>query len=161
VYGAAIMGASVFLVQPDPSQAIAWAAAISILLFSRHRTSLSDVAVIGVVTLLAGLSLTRPNPLESVPYVEGIIQLAAQQGTAWALLSLAALAALLIPFVVQLRGHRRYEAAALTAWFGIVCIAPFVGAYPVPVMGYGVSPIIGYFIAVGLSESSSLRSRFV
>ena len=92
--------------------------------------------------------------------MEGIIQLAAQQGTAWAVLSLAALAVLLVPFVVQLRGHRRNEAAALTAYFSVVCIAPFVDAYPVPVMGYGVSPVIGYFIAVGLSDGSHDRSDY-
>jgi cell division protein FtsW (lipid II flippase) len=158
VSGVTIIAASVFLVQPDPSQAIAWAVAVSILLFSRRRTSLTDVALVAVVILLAGLSLTRPNPLERVPYVEGIIELAAQQGTAWGALSLAALAALLVPFAIQLPGQRRSEAAALTAWFSVVCIAPFAGAYPVPVMGYGVSPIVGYFIAIGLSGGLNERS---
>jgi hypothetical protein len=31
----------------------------------------------------------------------------------------------------------------------VTCLAPFVGSFPVPVIGYGISPIVGYLLDVG------------
>jgi hypothetical protein len=40
-------------------------------------------------------------------------------------------------------------------YVAMVTIAPAWGTFPVPIMGYGVSPILGYFIALALCARST------
>lgn len=37
---------------------------------------------------------------------------------------------------------------ALACYFLTCLLAPFLGNFPVPLLGYGASPIIGYFLAL-------------
>jgi hypothetical protein len=141
----------VVALQPDASQASAFAVAIVVLLFQRGRAHLSDWAAGGIVVGSALLAWSRNDPLEAVPHVEGIVGLAANLGAMWLITSVIALALLPLPFIsAALRPReKRAEDLSLAAYFGIVCVTPFVGTYPVPVLGYGLSPILGYFGALG------------
>lgn len=38
--------------------------------------------------------------------------------------------------------------AALGLYFLMTILVTFVGHFPMPIMGYGISPIIGYLIAI-------------
>jgi Cell cycle protein len=146
---ALVLAAVVLLAQPDPSQATAFASAAAILLWSRRRRSMIGWAAAGVVVLLAAVTWTRPDPLAPVPYVEGILGLASNEGSIWLVLSLLALAMLPMPFLAAARREtQRREGLALAVYFGIACIMAFTGAYPVPLLGYGLSPILGYFLAL-------------
>ena len=40
---------------------------------------------------------------------------------------------------------------AIAVYLVAICAAPFMGAYPVPMIGYGLSPILGYFVALAWS----------
>lgn len=148
---AAGTAAGMLVLQPDASQASAFAVAVAVFLLQRGRASRSDWAAGGIVLGSALLAWSRTVPLEAVPHVEGIVGLAASLGAGWLITSALALALLPLPFISAASRDRelRPEGFSLAAYFGIVCVAPFVGPYPVPVLGYGLSPILGYFAALG------------
>jgi hypothetical protein len=107
----------------------------------RHR-----IAVAGILTLLvlAGLSFLRSDPLQPVPYVEEIALRIAHRGAAWTTAVVVALILLLVPFVLRKAWTSRSAALAVAAYFVLVTVASVWGNFPVPVLGYGMSPIIGY-----------------
>ena len=146
----AVAVAGVLVLQPDASQAFAFAVAVGLVLLQRRRARWIDWAAVAVVSGSALLALSRPDSLEAVPHVEGIAGLAASGGEAWLIAAVLALVLLPIPFIAEAarRRDRRPESLALAGYFGIVCIAPFAGPFPVPLMGYGLSPILGYFAAL-------------
>lgn len=147
---AAVAAAGVLVLQPDASQAFAFSVAVGLVLLSRRRPPWMDWAAVAVVTGCALLALSRPDPLDAVPHVEDIAGLAASMGVAWLFPTVLALVLLPIPFIAEAARHRdrRHESLALAGYFGVVCIAPFAGPFPVPVMGFGLSPILGYFAAL-------------
>ena len=145
------VAAGVLVLQPDASQASAFAVAVAVVLFQRTPANRTDWIAAGIVIGCAILALSRPDPLDPLPHVEGIVRLAASAGAAWFISAVLALALLPIPFVADAAKHRErgLESVALAAYFGIVCIASLLEPYPVPLLGYGLSPILGYFAALG------------
>jgi len=146
------IAAIVLVLQPDPSQATAFGVAV-VVLFFRRRPGTSTDWIAACVILLGGLvAWTRPDPLTSVPYVEGIVGLAWNLGTPWLIASLVALALLPIPFIADTftRPHGDSASLAVAVYFGIVSSMPIIGPYPVPLLGFGLSPMVGYFAVLGI-----------
>lgn len=141
----------VLMLQPDASQASAFAVAAAAVLLQRGPLYSSHWAAGSIVFGAALLAWWRPDPLEAVPHVEGIMGLAATLGGGWVIASALALALLPLPFIVVALSRREHrpEGYSLAAYFGMVCVAPLVGPYPVPILGFGLSPILGYFAALG------------
>jgi hypothetical protein len=106
---------------------------------------------LGVLSLLviAGLSWLRRDPLGPVDHVERIVGLAANLGMGWAGAAVVALLLLPVPFLLAGRGIAGRAGLAVGVYAAITMVAAFVRSFPVPVMGYGVSPIIGYLVGVG------------
>lgn len=150
----AIGAALVLVAQPDAAQATAFAAAAIVVLLPRGAGEASRF--IGVIALLAlaGLSWLRRDPLVEVPHVEGIVGLAAELGTAWGIAAVASLLLLPAPFFAARRGADDRLALALGVYVSVTILVTAVGAFPVPVLGYGASPIIGYFVAMGFALRS-------
>jgi cell division protein FtsW (lipid II flippase) len=145
-----MISAAVIAVQPDASQAIAFAAAVVVVLLQRRLPSRIDRIAAAVCVGGSAVALSRPDPLEAVPHVEGIVSLAASSGAAWLATAIVALLLLPLPFVVESVKHRgHYEGLGLAAYFFTVCVASFVAPFPVPILGYGLSPNLGYFVALG------------
>ena len=135
--------AGVLVLQPDASQSIAFAVAVMVI-------SRGHWVVTGIVVACAVLALTRPDPLDAVPHVEGIVKLAASAGPVWLIGALLALVLLPMPFIADAvsRPERRRVSLALAAYFVVVCVAALLQPYPVPLLGFGLSPIVGYFAAL-------------
>jgi hypothetical protein len=56
-----------------------------------------------------------------------------------------------LPFFHAARGAGKHAALALGTYVTITVLAAFLtGNFPVPVMGYGVSPILGYLAGLGM-----------
>jgi len=140
----------VLVAQPDASQATAFFAAAAIL-FARSPATL--FAKIGAITLAAGLALAswiRPDPLEPVVEVEGILTLAAQMSPVLAAFAALALgAACLSPLTFMRVQPARDAALALAAYFSVSALMPLVGAYPVPLAGMGMSFPLGFWLGFG------------
>ena len=154
----AMAGATLLLLQPDAAQATAFAAAVfTLLIASKQRAHAAWVAAL-VIAALAGWTWTQRDPLPPVPYVEGIIGLARQNGPVWLVASIATLAVLPLPFFIGPSGSHSAFVRALGVYWCVCILAPFVGHFPVPLVGFGLSPIVGYFVALAnLSFSDSHR----
>ncbi|HEU4881099.1 MAG TPA: hypothetical protein VFT45_02605 [Longimicrobium sp.] len=148
--GVAVGVALLLLLQPDAAQATAFAAGCLILLLPLAGRDPLRLACLLVLPVLAGLSWLRRDPLAPVPYVEGIVGLAAGLGTGWAVAAVVSLLLLPLPFFLAGRGAGRHAGLALGAYVTITLLAVFAGNFPVPVMGYGVSPILGYLAGLGV-----------
>ena len=147
-----VIGA-VLVAQPDASQATAFLLASSLILSLRPITkSLRSIGllIIGGIAIAAWL---RTDTLQTVPEVEGIfplisqisLPLAAAAGLALVLTCLAPLQSL-----SSLREGRRPAAIVLATYFLITALMPFVGAYPVPLVGAGMSFPVGFWLATAL-----------
>ncbi|HJQ37351.1 MAG TPA: hypothetical protein VKB93_09445 [Thermoanaerobaculia bacterium] len=140
--GTMLIVATILAIQPDAGQATAFAGASTLLLIVHwKRNPLAIAGMLALLITLACLSFLRRDPLAPVPYVEEIAIRIAQQGAAWAIAVVIALILLIVPFVVRTTS----AALAIAAYLALAIAASYWGHFPVPVLGYGMSPIIGYF----------------
>lgn len=139
---------AILFAQPDAGRVTAFAAA-SWVVFSFKRPSPIVRKLLIVFLLIACLSWTRFDPLGRVSYVEDIATLAFARSWLFGIGSILSLLLLPLPFVIDYRVNRTVDSLALAAYFMASIIVPFVGNFPVPVLGYGASGLVGYF--VGLS----------
>lgn len=93
---------------------------------------------------------SKPDPLEPVPYVEGVLTLAAQAG--WIALSAAIVSAAIPVLSLVWLGMRNSQHALFAVAAYYVCIIGFAATQitPMPLLGFGAGPIIGYFMMVFL-----------
>jgi hypothetical protein len=145
----------VLAMQPDASQATALALAVCALAAVRRTDRLTvRGAVAGAAILIAGWSWTRPDPLTPVPEVEEVIQLAASHSIALAAAGVLLLAALAATPLLATRGRKpgllTAAGLALTALLAGWVVAPALGAFPTPLIGVGLSPVLGVWFGIGL-----------
>lgn len=154
----AVAAALVLALQPDAAQATAFVAGCVVLLLPRRPAE--GRAWIRLVPLLAlgGLSWLRRDPLAPVPQVEGIVGLAAEVGSGWGVAAVASLLLLPVPFFAAREPGDGRAGLAIGTYVAVTILAAALGHFPVPVLGQGASPIIGYFAALGLLRRSH-RSR--
>lgn len=134
---------TVLLLQPDAAQAASFAAGWGV--WAGMRRGRRAAVPIAAAVVLAGATWLRHDPLDPVPHVEGIVGMAVSQGVPWAMAGLLAIALLPVSFLLT----PKYQAgAALAVYMAGTLVAAGLGNYPVPVFGYGVSPILGYYLAV-------------
>lgn len=147
---------AVHLLQPDAGQATAFgagAAAISLTGTGRERNL--GVALVFAASALA--SWLRFDPLGPAPFVEDILT------RAFGLTPIVGVAALLSLMLVPLSPYAAMATepssaavararAGLLLYFGGSLAAPLWGEFPVPLLGYGPSPIVGAFLGVACLE---------
>ena len=150
--------AAMLAAQPDASQAVALAvAALPILIAGRAGAAVRGAS--GIVILgCAGLALARPDPLPSLPEVEGIMVLAWAVSPAMAITAALALGVAMLAPLALVR-QAPVAAIALALLGAMTALAPIAGAFPVPLIGIGMSPIIGYWLGIGALAAASRRSE--
>ena len=152
VYGPIVISVALFA-QPDAAQAAAFAVAWAIIAGARRRADETSGAL--VVLALAAATSFRSDPLGPVPYVEGILSLAQTQSAGRAVSG--GLSLLLLPLPFMLDASQRWLGAAVAAYTLCMVLAAAAGNYPVPVMGYGAGPILGYYLgAAAFAKGSRL-----
>ena len=147
-----VLVAAVTALQPDASQtAAAVAAGVAMLLTSTRPVLERCLAALACAAAVVA-SLLRPAPLAPVAAVEGIVLLTARLSPVLACLGVAGVAGGVgAPLMVMKADSRpvRDGALALTAYAAVAALAPIAGAFPVPLMGIAVSPIIGAWLGLG------------
>lgn len=152
---AMLLAAVAIATQPDRSMAIAMAlVAVAMWLTSRTRITL---LVLGAAALSLVATWARPDPLAGVTFVEWVIADGWQAGPVrGAILSLGALAMIapLLALPAASAEQRRAIIAFALCWGGLM-LASLIGPYPTPLLGYGASGIIGYFVSlIALRQSA-------
>jgi hypothetical protein len=138
--------AIVLALQPDASQAVALAGAVIAVLLAQSLPHSFRLMAAVIPVAAAVMAVFRPDPLQPVPEVEGIIGLALETSPALAVLTLAG--AVLSPLAAA--GASRAAALGLSVYLALTALAPCLGAFPVPLVGMGVSPILGAWCGIGL-----------
>ena len=141
------------VVQPDASQATTLAAVAVLVALAAFPQAPVRVAVVGVAAALAGIAWLRPDRLEPVAEVEGIFGLALALSpllAAFVGLLLVCMAAAPVVWGFLGSSTERLAGSALGLCLLLWAIMPFLGAFPMPLLGMGMSPIIGAWLGVGL-----------
>jgi cell division protein FtsW (lipid II flippase) len=145
----AALTTTLLALQPDAAQATSFAAACgTALMFDFRRRRAHVGASVVVLLALAVSSLVKRDPLLPVAHVEGILALVADGSAARGVLGVVALVLLPLPFFEVFRRRGDHFSIAFGVYVALISLSPFWGTFPVPIMGYGVSPIIGYFTAL-------------
>lgn len=132
--------------QPDISQLAGFAIA-SVILFAFAFGWKGALASLILGFALLAYCLRQPDPLLPVAHVEGILLLAFNQSPALGITMAAAQGlAVVSPMLLLRSGDLRWKALALSGYFGATSLAPLLGAYPVPLAGYGLSFVIGWVL---------------
>lgn len=153
----AVVATIILALQPDAAQATSFALACCVVLTAGEPRNQPRVRVwLVLLVLSAAASFVRPDPLTSVRYVEGIFDMAVARGPAWGVTKTIAMLLLPAPLFLAWLRTRYTVALALGIYVSMTILAPLWGNFPVPVMGFGVSPIIGYFLALRLCERARL-----
>ncbi|MEE6452478.1 FtsW/RodA/SpoVE family cell cycle protein [Gottfriedia acidiceleris] len=134
--------------QPDASQLTAFTISFSFLLLNRSKNKSVQILLFIVFILLIILSWSHLDQLAPVSYVEDILSLIKEMGTGWLILAVISLLILLIPFFIFPPNSSKQLSFSLGIYFSISILSSFFGNFPLPIMGYGTSPFIGYLIAI-------------
>ncbi len=139
--------------QPDAATLTALALAMTVMLRVNVKPPALVTALIAVAfSLGAWLTLRNPDP---VAFVEGTVQLAVQHGPVAIAVHAATMVLMLAPFLIV----RKNGGLENFTFFALLALAAVVAAFPMPLAGSAVSPLVGYGAALALL-TIPVRSRF-
>lgn len=155
-FGIAGIALLLFL-QPDASQLLAFSLPMIVLLTGADFPKALKLGGSILLAALALLSWLHPDHLPPVSYTEGILEML--RGQSAMLYVVGSLALFRVPVRFMIGGLEKGQRAELgiALYYALLILASFVGNFPVPFMGYGVSPILGYYVM--LIESRRLTGR--
>lgn len=143
------IGVSLLLAsQPDASQTTAFIIPMAIILFSKAKNNYFRYSVLGVLSLIIISTWIYLDNLPPVAYVEDIVKMVSEMGIVGLAFGITSLVILPLPFILFPPQNSKLLSICLGIYFIVVLISTLFGNFPVPLMGYGISPILGYFIAV-------------
>ncbi len=140
--------AAILVMQPDAAQLSAFAAATGFLFLIQTKSKAIQYALPFALTGCVAYAWMHLDGLEAVPHVEGILALAGDMGIANYVIGIASLGILLLPFLNFSDAPLKSKAVGI--YYLVMIASTFFGKFPVPFMGYGVSPIVGYMLAISL-----------
>jgi hypothetical protein len=143
-----VIVAILLVLQPDASQLTAFSIPMIIILFSKIKNKILSCFIIGILIFLVIISWILLDSLPAVIYVEEIVGLVMDMGLIWSILGIISLIILPMPFFFISKHNERIPSKCIGLYFVIIIITTFFGNFPVPLMGYGISPIIGYLVAI-------------
>lgn len=157
---AAVVALILLVAQPDASQTTTLAAVLILVAAFRAPGRGVKAALILFAGLAAAAAWMRPDPLQPVAEVEEIVGLAFQISPLIGGLALILLAVFTAVPAVLTRADARLKLAggALSLCLAAWAVTPLFGAFPVPLVGVGMSPILGAWLGVGLLAAAT-RAR--
>jgi len=144
--------------QPDASMLTAFAIPMIMLLWNKINNNIFRSCIVVLLSALIIISWAFLDGLPPVSYVENIVTLVAKMGIVWLILGAISLVILPLPFIFFSPKRYKLLSVSIGVYFIIILISTLFGNFPVPLMGYGVSPIIGYFISITWLAKSKINS---
>jgi hypothetical protein len=163
VHGLTLLAALqiVHLLQPDAGQATAVAAAGAAIVLLPSPARGATAAALGVACVALGAAAwLRADPLLPVAFVEDVVARAVALSPAAGVLCVLALACVLVaPLIVARRSRGDASVvtagAALSAGFAGAITASALGAFPVPLLGFSPSAVLGALVGIGALLAAS------
>lgn len=134
----------VFLLQPDASLVTAFPTAGAILMIDKLKNKIVIIILIILVLFSVAFSWYNLDKLQPVSHVEGIINLTNRISPYLYIISIFSLLLLILPFFIS-RFRKDKLAISLGVYYALLIASSFIGNFPLMIVGYGISPIIGYF----------------
>ena len=142
---AAFTGFGLFI-QPDAAQLTAFAIASVPILGLAAGGHFVRIVPLATLLLAAAVSWSFPDSLAPVTYVEGVFVLAAKSSV-WLLFSAILAVVLPIGSLGWLAYRMRSSGIlAVSLYFAVLYLLAPIQVTPVPLLGFGAGPILGYFI---------------
>lgn len=149
--------AAILFLQPDASMISAFSVALLPILYSTYSSKFFRGVVLTTLLCLSMVSWWNVDGLHPVSYVENILVLAKESGWPYLLFSVISLLILICPFVkVDMCPQRRVISISLGLFFLVLILCTLFGNFPVPLIGYGISPVIGYLVSVTYVEKARI-----
>jgi cell division protein FtsW (lipid II flippase) len=154
IRGLTYAGVSAFIIllvlffQPDASQLTAFAIPMMIMLSLNTRSKKIRFLIAGVSVLFIVLSWIRLDHLPPVNYVERILMMVADMGGIWFVSGIISLAILPAPFILLPPKNAVSVSRYIGCYYLVILLSTLFGNFPVPLMGYGISPIVGYYLSL-------------
>jgi hypothetical protein len=157
--GGIAVAAAALAIQPDRAMSGVLALSLAVLAASWPR-ALPIAALLAAIAAFL-VALVRPDAGQAVPYVDRILFTSFEVHAAAGAAVLLGSALLAIPAFVGWRsdpgsGHAWLAFGA--AWLGCV-LAAGLGNYPTPVVGYGGSAILGYFLSLAFLPAAAAETE--
>jgi hypothetical protein len=164
-----ILVAIALALQPDRAMAAALASGAILLAVRVRDRRASTVALCAMASF--GVTMYRADTLPAVPHVDRILFTAFDVNVATGCAVILGAGLLLLPALLARSSndqHTDANAVFGAMWLTIVAAAA-IGNYPTPVVGYGGSAIVGYFLSiaflptplpsVGVAKSAAIYNR--
>lgn len=154
IRGLTYAGVSAFIIllvlffQPDASQLTGFAISVMIMLSLNTRSKKIRFLITGVSVLFIVLSWIRLDHLPPVNYVERILVMVADMGWIWFVSGVISLAILPAPFLLLPPKNAVSVSRYIGCYYIVILLSTLFGNFPVPLMGYGISPIVGYYLSL-------------
>ena len=146
--GAALGIVLILFFQPDASQLAGFAIPAMIMSGRKTKSKIVRFSIYCVFSSFVVFSWVFPDNLPPVSYVEKILDMVAGMGVVWLILGAISLAILPTPFLMFPPENAKPISRYIACYYIIVIFSTLLGNFPVPLMGYGVSPIIGYYLSL-------------
>jgi len=150
IYAASVaVAATALVLQPDASQLSAFALAMLVLLAVSSANLLLRWALLAVLLCCGVVAWLTPDPLAPVRYVEGVFSLAAEVSSFALLAALISAALPVMALVWVARATRSSGTFAVAVYYTSLFTLSPLQVTPVPLLGFGAGPILGYFLVAG------------
>jgi len=145
---AAIVCASILLaVQPDASQALALLAASALAVVRSASRSPLSIVVLAFAAIATAWAFSQPDPLQPIPYVEGVFALALSHSLLAGAAVIASALALVLGLHLNSSGGRTWL-SVLAVYYAVLFACSVAGLTPAPLIGYGAGPLLGFGLMV-------------
>ncbi|PHR18605.1 MAG: hypothetical protein COA41_09330 [Sphingopyxis sp.] len=151
------VGVAAFAMAAEPDRAMAAMLFAAIAIVALKRTNRLTIGASIFCTMTFAATLVLPDRLPAVPFVDLILWSAFDIGL-WVGLALWAGCLLLVCPILMVPKEERIVANYVFAssWLTLI-VAAAMGAYPTPIVGYGASAIIGYFLTLIFLQPNPLE----
>ena len=157
---AAVVTAGVmFALQPDASQALALLSAVTVIGWRADGSRRAAVPVWIGLALAAAWAVRRPDPLQPVPHVEGVMALAFAHAVPAGLVVVAGAVAL-VAGLWRAGGTGASALQGLAAYYATLFLCAHAGLTPAPLIGVGAGPWLGYGLLAAMApRAAHVRPR--
>lgn len=155
-----LAAAAVLALQPDLSQLTALCAAALPLLWLHRHKRLWTLGSLIALTALVLRCICTPTALEPVSYSENILVMLGSVSWRLQVIGCITLAAIPACFAFLFANRRQSHHLSLALYYAASMLFALTGEYPVPFMGFALSPIAGYFLAyICMPEGADIRPQ--
>ncbi len=142
-----ICAAAILCFQPDISQLTGFCAGTLPLIWQRDTNRKWKAGMLLCFCILAGICLFIPAEILPVPYSEGILTMLGNISELWLTIGWAVLLIIPLFFGYGYCKQKSRPLLSLAIYYMVTILFILTGRYPVPFMGFGLSPIAGYWLA--------------